>query len=94
MKEAILLAGGILGCAGFVISLVCVAILTGVMRATHSVQYVPHDNGDTFKPEPDLLAENEKALLDQVGKKKKEKPTVVEDQDAIIEEIAQTELKF
>lgn len=94
MKEVILLTGGVMGVAGFVISLVCVAIVTGMMRATHTVQYMPHDNAEAFKPLDSVLEENEKALLDKVGKKKKEEPTVVENLDAPIEEITRTDITF
>lgn len=92
--EAFLLAGGLLGCAGFVISLVCVAILAGRMNSTHTVQYVPHDNTEPLKEQLDLIEENEKALLDKVGKKKREQPTVIEDLDAAVAEVAQTDVTF
>lgn len=85
---------GLCGFAGFVISLICVAMVAGFTRSTHSVQYIPHDNTNAFTPDPDLVTENEQALLDKVGKKKKEKPTVVEDLDSVIEDINQTDINF
>ena len=94
MFLTLVIAGSCLGIAGFVISCICVAMVAGFTRSTHTVQYVPHDNSDAFQPEPSLVEENEKALLAQVGRKKKDKPTVVEDLDAPIEEIAQTDITF
>lgn len=82
-----------LGLAGFLVSCICVAMIAGFVRSTHTVQYVPHEN-TLPEIDPDLAAENEKALLDQVGRKKKDKPTVVEDLDAPLEEIAQSDIKF
>lgn len=92
MKEAILLSCGILGLAGFIISCVCVAMVAGFTRSTHTVQYVPHDNSGTFQPEPDVIKENEEALLSTVGRKKK--PTVVEDLDSSIEEVTKSDINF
>lgn len=92
MKETILMGCALLGMAGFIISCICVAMVAGFTRSTHTVQYVPHDNTPAFVPETDLLQENEEALLNKVGRKKK--PTVVEDLDAPIEEITKTELTF
>ncbi len=94
MRDLIILVCGILGLVGFVVSLICVAMVAGFTRSTHTVQYLPHDNTEAFKPDPDLLAENEDALFDKVGKKKKDRPTVVEDLDSVIEDITQTELTF
>lgn len=94
MKEAMFLFCGLCGFAGLMISLVCVAMIAGFTRSTHTVQYVPHDNTPAFAPQPDVVTENEQALLDKVGKKKKDIPTVVEDLDSPIEEIIQTDIKF
>lgn len=95
LMEIGILFAGMCGVFGFVISLVCVAMVAGFTRSTHTVQYVPHDNTPAFEPEADLLKENEAALLNQVGKKKKvEKPTVVEDLDATIEEINQSDFAY
>lgn len=93
MESAVIVCG-ILGLVGFVTSLICVAMVAGFTRSTHTVQYLPHDNTESFKPEADLEEENERALLDKVGKKKKELPTVVEDLDAPIRDIAESEINF
>jgi hypothetical protein len=93
-KIHLALFGGLCGFAGLIISMACVAIVTGIMRSTHTVQYMPHDNAEAFKPEPNILEENEKALMDKVGKKNKEKPTVVEDLNAPLEEITKTDITF
>lgn len=85
---------GMLGLIGFVVSLICVALVAGFLRSTHTVQYLPHDNTQAFNPEPDLLEENEKALLEKVGKKKKEKPTVIEDLDQVILDTLNSDIKF
>ena len=90
----IVIAGGIFGIAGFFVSCICVAMIAGFTRSTHTVQYVPHDNSSLEKTESELLAENEQALLDKVGKKQKEKPTVVEELDLPIEEINQSDINF
>lgn len=93
MNETVAILGGILGMAGFVISCICVAMVAGFTRSTHTVQYIPHE--ETLPTvDKDIVKENEEALLAQVGRKKKDKPTVVEDLDAPIEEIAQSDIKF
>jgi uncharacterized protein YneF (UPF0154 family) len=94
MNETIILAGGILGIAGFIVSCICVAMVAGFTRSTHTVQYLPHDNTAAFKAEPDLVEQNEKALLDKVGKKFSEKPKVVQDLDEVVEEITKTDVNF
>jgi len=97
MRDAILISCGVLGAAGFVISCICVSMVAGFLRSTHTVQYVPHDNTDVLdemRKQDAINAENEKALLASVGRKKKDQPTVVEDLDSTIEEINKTELKF
>jgi hypothetical protein len=59
--------------AGFVISLICVAIVAGFTRSTHTVQYVeppkPVDMPDPFLFEK-LEEQEEKEILSKVGKKK------------------------
>lgn len=94
MKETLIIAGAVLGIAGFCVSLICVAMVAGFTRSTHTVQYVPHENDASFVPPADILAANEQALLDKVGKKKKEEPTVIESLDSAIDEINNSELKF
>ncbi len=85
----------------FVISLICVAIVVGMSRATHSVQYVPHDQdpfeeiSEHLKEDERIAAENEKALLDKIGPtKKREKVTAVEDLDQALEEITTSDVRF
>lgn len=94
MKLAFILFCSICGLVGMVISMVCVAMVAGFTRSTHTVQYVPHENDAAFVPPADILAANEQALLDKVGKKKKEEPTVIESLDSAIDEINNSELKF
>lgn len=94
MKDIIILTCGVLGLVGFVVSLICVAIVAGFTRSTHTVQYVPHDNTDAFIPPVDVMEENEKALFDKVGKKKKDEPTVIEKLDSPIEEINRSDISF
>lgn len=94
LMTVMMVTGGTLGFVGFIVSCICVAMVAGFLRSTHTVQYVPHDNTPAFEPEVDVVAENEKALLDKVGKKKKEQPTVVEDLDSTIHDIAKSEINF
>ncbi len=94
-QEAVLVFASLAGMAGFFVSLICVSVVVGMARATHTVQYVPHDNSTAdLIPQSDILKENEEALLDKVGKKKREQPTVVEDLDAAVAEVAQSDVKF
>lgn len=91
---AVLLVGCLLGLVGFIISLICVSMISGFVRSTHTVQYVPHETpADALQPSPDIAAENEQALLDKVGKKKN-KLTVVADLDAPLEEINKSDINF
>lgn len=95
MKENLMLVCGLLGLVGFIVSCLCVAMIAGFTRSTHTVQYLPHDNADIFKPEANILEENEKALLNKVGpKRKKEEPTIIDPLDSALDEITNTELKF
>lgn len=90
--------GGMCGFAGLIISLICVACVVGFTRSTHSVQYVPYDNAPAKEAEKsleELERENEAALLNKVGRKKKpEQPTVVEDLDAPLKEITSSDIQF
>jgi hypothetical protein len=92
-----ILTGGILGLVGFVVSLICVAMVVGFLRSTHSVQYLPFENTEKGEEIPDaakIAAENDAALMNKVGKKKKEAPTVVEPLDSAIEQINHSDIKF
>lgn len=84
--------GGICGFAGIFISLICVAMVSGFLRSTHTVQYVPHAVDDTEIPE-EVVEDNDEALFNKVGRKTKkpEAPTVLEDLDAPIKEINQSD---
>lgn len=93
MMDLLIVLGGILGLVGFIVSLICVAMIAGFTRSTHTVQYVPHDNSEVLKDEEEIIAENEKILLDKVGKKKKE-VTILDDLDSPLEEISKTEIHF
>jgi hypothetical protein len=70
----------ILGTTGFIISLICVAIIAGFTRSTHTVQYVeapkPMDIPDPFLDEKVEELE-EREILAKVGKKKVETPDPV-----------------
>lgn len=93
-KMAVLMFCGLCGFVGFVISLLCVAMVSGFLRSTHSVQYLPHEVTAPEKTDEELIAENEKALLDKVGKKQKEKPTIIEELDSHIEDIVKSDINF
>lgn len=94
MFLTLVIAGGFLGIAGFIVSCICVAMVAGFTRSTHTVQYIPHENPEMLNPITDLELENEKALLDKVGRKTKDRPTVIEDLDAPLAEIAKTDIQF
>jgi hypothetical protein len=90
----LIMFGGLLGLVGFVVSLICVAMVAGFTRSTHTVQYVPHEQpGDDFKTNEELEKENEKALLDKVGRIK-DRPTVVTPIDEPIDQVNETEINF
>lgn len=64
----------VFGIVGFVVSLICVAIIAGFTRSTHTVQYVeppkPMDLPDPFLEE-NLEEAAEMEIISKVGKKKK-----------------------
>lgn len=74
------MVGGILGLVGFVVSLICVAMIAGFLKSTHTVQYVEPPKAIDI-PDPFLFEsleeKEEKEILAKVGKKK------VETQDPI-----------
>ena len=84
--------GGICGFIGLILGLVCVAIVSGFVRSTHTVQYLPLKSDDTELPE-EVKEDTEEALFNKVGRKSKkpEAPTVLEDLDAPIKEINQSD---
>ncbi len=83
--------GGIAGMIGLVLGLVCVSIVAGFVRSTHTVQYVPHENPIL---DEEVKEDNEEALLNKVGRKsrKKEWPTNLENLDQPIEQILQSDI--
>jgi hypothetical protein len=93
MMEIINLIGGILGLAGFVVSLICVSIIAGFVRSTHTVQYVPMDPPKIEPIDEEIVKENEEFFDMPIGKKKKLKEAV-QPLDAVIEEITDSETLF
>ena len=90
MTEAIAYLCAFLGAMGFVISLVCVAMIAGFVRSTHTVQYLPYGGA----PVDDQVAkENEELLNTPIGKKKRE-PSEVPPMDTALDEIATTDVRF
>ena len=92
------LVGGILGIVGFVISLICVAIIAGFLRSTHTVQYVEPPK-DIDIPDPFLFEsleeKEEKEILAKVGKKKVETQDPVSSiMDEEMEEITKSDSLF
>lgn len=97
VQMSLLIACALLGLIGFVISLICVAMIAGFTRSTHTVQYMPVDNKEIeniLAPSEDIARENEEALLSMVGRKKKTKLEVVDPLDAALEEIAKSDIQF
>jgi len=90
--EHVAIIGGMCGFLGLALGLVSVAMVAGFTRSTHTVQYLPHDNTESFTPDKNLVEENDTALLSQVGRKNR--PSVVEELDAPLDEITNTDFKF
>lgn len=87
----------ILGTAGFIISLVCVAMVAGFTRSTHTVQYVEApkavDIPDPFL-EDKIEEEAEKELFAKVGKKKPAADPVTTMIDDTMDEVTKTDTLF
>lgn len=97
MTEAMLIAGAILGLVGFVVSLLCVAMIAGFLRSTHTVQYLPAEKAvdipDPLKAFFDEGVEEEKEILESIGKKKKTDP-IMEEINAEMEEITKSDALY
>ena len=72
-NDAVMLFCALCGLAGFIVSLICVAMIAGFVRSTHTVQYVPAEPMDI--PDPLKFMEEEtkeeEQLFDNLGRKKK-----------------------
>lgn len=97
MTEAMVIAGAILGLVGFIVSLICVAMIAGFLRSTHTVQYVPAEKAvdmpDPLKAFFDDGAEEEKEILESIGKKKKLDP-IMEEINAEMEDITKSDALY
>lgn len=98
LKDALLMLCGILGLVGFVTSLICVAILEGMKRATHTVQYAPVEN-PFEKYETDLEKIN-KEVDKEVEMSGRPRSVVLKEkinldyQDEVLENISDTQIKY
>ena len=61
----------LLSIASLVISLICVAIVAGFTRSTHTVQYQPYENTE-IKPTEELAKENSELIEAPIGRRSKE----------------------
>lgn len=93
MNEALLMLCAMLGLFGFLISLICVAMIAGFLRSTHTVQYVPQELPlDPLKKWEEEDSELEK-LKDTVGRKKRPDP-IAEELDGTLEEVSKSDVLF
>jgi hypothetical protein len=93
MMEIISIVCGILGLVGFVVSLICVSIIAGFVRSTHTVQYVPTETPKIEPVDEELAKENEEFFDMPIGKKKKIKEAI-QPLDAVLEEINETDTLY
>ncbi len=91
----ILLVGGVLGLVGFVVSLICVAIVVGMSRSTHTVvPYTPMEEKlaeieDEIAAEEESRRAEEEKLFNSVGRKKKPKEEPAPTLDLLDDPIAE-----
>ena len=93
MTDAVMLFCAVLGLVGFVVSLICVAMIAGFLRSTHTVQYVPAEPTKVDIPDPLAFfneEEEEKEILEKVGKKKPADP-IISQIDEEMEEITKSD---
>lgn len=85
---------GLLGFVGFIISLICVAIIAGFTRSTHKVQYVPVENLnpeiESYLKDPEGAYDLEE--LDKAGKKRSE--VLLKPIDEVLEEVSSSEISI
>ena len=62
----------LLSVASLVISLICVAIVAGFTRSTHTVQYEPYQNDSIIKASEELAKENAEVIEMPIGRKNKD----------------------
>lgn len=91
------IVSAILGVAGFIISLICVAMVAGFLKSTHTVQYVeppkPIDIPDPFIFE-NLEEKEERELMAKVGKKKVTPDPVSTIMDEEMEDVTKSDSLF
>ena len=93
MNEALLMLCAILGLFGFLVSLICVAMIAGFLRSTHTVQYIPQEVPlDPLKKWEEEDAELEK-LKESVGRKKRPDP-IAEEMEAVLDEVSKSDVLF
>jgi low affinity Fe/Cu permease len=91
MTETILFFCAMLGAVGFVVSLICVAMIAGFLRSTHTVQYIPQEvPAGPLKPWSD--EEELEKLKESVGKKKVD--PIADEIDSAMEEITKSDVLF
>lgn len=83
-----ILTGGILGLVGFIISLVCVAMVAGFLRSTHKVQYVPMTE-ESAEETPMKEESEEMEELKKIGRKPR-----ISEADQVITELNKSDVLY
>lgn len=91
-----LIFGAILGVVGFVVSCICVAICVGMMKATHTIQYVP---AETTNPElekflKDPLGEQDADIDKELELAGKKRSSVLQPIDNVVEAVATSDISI
>ena len=80
------ITGLVFGTLGLLISCVCLSMVTGFLRSTHTVQFKPLDEQkikdpfEPFKPIEEEVVDEERQVLDLMEKAKKKKPLIDEEE--------------
>ena len=93
MMEIISIICAVLGFVGFIISLICVSIIAGFVRSTHTVQYVPTEAPAIDPVLEEVAKENEDFFDMPIGKKRKLKEAI-QPIDAVLEEVTDTDTLY
>lgn len=93
MMEIISIICAVLGFVGFIISLICVSIIAGFVRSTHTVQYVPTEPAKLDAELEEVAKENEDFFDMPIGKKRKLKEAI-QPIDAVLEEVTDTDTLY
>lgn len=91
----LLIFGAILGVVGFIVSCICVAICVGMMKATHTIQYVPAEtNPELEKFLRDPLGEQDADIDKELELAGKKRSSVLQPIDNAVESVATSDISI